>query len=338
MYEKAPHQGEHHEVHPMAGSDDAKRDLEKTPTRESNYDLSRIATEDQDYFVTAKTWVVVWAMSLSYAASFWPVPFFSTIQRQVAVSVGAPSSQGSWITAVFITSVTISFMVCGANSDLFGRRYFIVPGHAFVFVGAIVGGTSRSMSQTIAAHVLLGFGSGNCQLAAFAIPELLPNRWRHIGVVIADGVTFFAVIAGPVTARVSITHGDNWRWGYWAVAITIFLGFIPLAFLYYPPKHPRGIPWDQALKHLDWVGIVSFTLSAAMILSGIVYVELRPAGDPIITGLLVAGFGTLLFFALWETFAPLKEPLAPTRLFTKNKGRALTAPFIVGGVVTMFYY
>ncbi|KAK4994440.1 hypothetical protein LTR66_005528 [Elasticomyces elasticus] len=334
MYEKAHHQGEHHEVHPMAGSDDAKRDLEKTPTRESNYDLSRIATEDQDYFVTAKT----------------------TIQRQVAVSVGAPSSQGSWyalrqsggttalmtdqyrITAVFITSVTISFMVCGANSDLFGRRYFIVPGHAFVFIGAIVGGTSRSMSQTIAAHVLLGFGSGNCQLAAFAIPELLPNRWRHIGVVIADGVTFFAVIAGPVTARVSITHGDNWRWGYWAVAITIFLGFIPLAFLYYPPKHPRGIPWDQALKHLDWVGIVSFTLSAAMILSGIVYVELRPAGDPIITGLLVAGFGTLLFFALWETFAPLKEPLAPTRLFTKNKGRALTAPFIVGGVVTMFYY
>lgn len=54
----------------------------------------------------------------------------------------------------------------------------------------------------------LGFGSGNCQLSAFAIPELLPNRWRHIGVVIADGVAFFAVIAGPVTARVSVAHGE----------------------------------------------------------------------------------------------------------------------------------
>lgn len=75
-----------------------------------------------------------------------------------------------------------------------------------------------------------------------------------------------------------------------------------------------------------------------MILSGIVYVQLLPAQDPTVIGLLVAGFGTLIFFALWETFAPLKEPLAPTRLFTKNKGRALTAPFIVSGVVTMFYY
>ncbi len=34
----------------------------------------------------------------------------------------------------------------------------------------------------------------------------------------------------------------------------------------------------------------------------------------------------------------LKEPIAPTRLFTANKGRALTAPFVVGFVVTMFYY
>lgn len=84
--------------------------------------------------------------------------------------------------------------------------------------------------------------------------------------------------------------------------------------------------------------MLSFTVSAAMILSGIVYVQLVPSDDPRVIGLLVAGFGMLIFFSLWETFAPLKEPLAPTHLFTKNKGRALTAPFIVGGVVTMFYY
>ena len=103
------------------------------------------------------------------------------------------------------------------------------------------------------------------------------------------------------------------------------------------------------------VGIVSFTISAAMILSGtyfktfrnrhrnhlmtaalgIVYVQLLPSNDPTVIGLLVAGFGMLIFFGLWETFAPLREPLTPTRLFTNNRGRTLTAPFIVGGVVTM---
>lgn len=84
--------------------------------------------------------------------------------------------------------------------------------------------------------------------------------------------------------------------------------------------------------------MVSFTAAAAMILSGIVYVQLIPSNSPKVIGLLVAGFVSLVFFCIWETFAPLKMPLAPTRLFTANKGRALTAPFIVGFVVTMFYY
>lgn len=75
-----------------------------------------------------------------------------------------------------------------------------------------------------------------------------------------------------------------------------------------------------------------------MILSGIVYVGYLPSNSPRVVGLLVAGFACLVFFGLWETFANLKQPLTPTRLFTANKGRALTAPFIAGFVVTMFYY
>lgn len=99
-------------------------------------------------------------------------------------------------------------MICGANSDLFGRRYFFLMGNILVLLGSIVGATSHSIGQSIAAHVLIGFGAGNCQMASFAIGELLPNKWRHIGVVIASSVIFFDVIAGPVTARIAIRHGD----------------------------------------------------------------------------------------------------------------------------------
>ena len=91
-------------------------------------------------------------------------------------------------------------MVCGANSDLFGRRYFILFGNILVFVGCVVGGTSHSIGQSIAAHVLIGFGAGNCQLAAFALPELLPNKWRHFAVVIADGLIYFGMYSRKAKA------------------------------------------------------------------------------------------------------------------------------------------
>ncbi|OAG00551.1 MFS general substrate transporter [Paraphaeosphaeria sporulosa] len=244
---------------------------------------------------------------------------------------------GAWLTSVYSLGGTVAFMVCGANSDLFGRRAFILLGNILMIVGSIVGATSHSIGQSIAAHTLFGLGGGNCQIAAFALPELLPNKWRHIGVVIADAGIYFDVIVGPVVSRIAYKH-NAWRWGYWAVTIVQGISCAILLCFYFPPKHPRGIPWGEALRNLDYVGMVSFTGAAVMILSGIVYVQLVPSNSPEVIGLLVAGFACLVFFAAWETFARPKEALAPTRLFTANKGRRLTAPFICGFVVTMFYY
>lgn len=139
----------------------------------------------------------------------------------MAVSFGASAAQGTWFTSVYsiagraphtIFSLyiysshegTIAFMLCGANSDLFGRRTFILFGNVLMLVGAVLGGTSHSTTQTTAAHAILGFGGGNCQIAAFALPELLPNKWRHIGVVIADAGIYFDVIAGPVVSRIAL--------------------------------------------------------------------------------------------------------------------------------------
>ena len=107
---------------------------------------------------------------------------------------------------------------------------------------------------------------------------------------------------------------------------------------YYPPKHPRGIPWGRAIRNLDYVGIVLFTTSAALILSGIVYVQYLPASDPRVYALLVVGFVCLIAFGLWETFAKPDEAITPNHIFTNNKGRTMTAPFIVGMTVTMFYF
>lgn len=74
-------------------------------------------------------------------------------------------------------------------------------------------------------------------MAAFALPELLPNKWRHIGVVIADLTVYLAVIVAPVTARYGFEFG-TWTWNFWGIAICQGLSFLGLLFLYFPPAHP----------------------------------------------------------------------------------------------------
>ena len=194
----------------------------------------------------------------------------------------------------------------------------------------------------IAGFAIIGFGAGNAQLAAFALPELLPNKWRHISVTIADLGTWIDVVVGSIVGRYAIVHGDAWRWLFHAPSIGAGISIVALYALYYPPKHPRGLGFKRALKELDYIGGVLFILSATLILTGIVYTELIPSSSPKVIGLLVGGFATLILFILFENIGQrkgfIKQPLTPTHVFTKDKGREFTFPFIVGFVVTMFYY
>ncbi|KAF2736006.1 MFS general substrate transporter [Polyplosphaeria fusca] len=298
---------------------------------------AHIPRSDEAYNVTLKTWCVVIILAMSYGISFWIVPAISACQTVTATQLGDPSAAAFYV-ALYTMTVTIAFMVCGANSDLFGRRWFIVGGNVILFVGFIVSGTAQNNTAMLAGMSLIGFGAGNAQLAAFALPELLPNKWRAAAIVLADVGVYFAVVVGPVAGRFAGQNGDTWRWLFYAPAIAVFFSFLGLYFFYFPPKHPRGLPTAQAFKELDYVGAILFILSATLILVGIVYTTTLPSDDPKVIGTLVSGFACLVAFIFWEHFAPLKQPLTPTHVFTRDKGRELTAPFIVGFVVTMFYY
>ena len=123
-------------------------------------------------------------------------------------------------------------------------------------VGHIIVASAKTNNQVIAGLAIAGFGGANCQMAAFALPELLPNKWRHIGVVIADFTVYIAVIVAPVTARYGYEFG-TWYWNFWGIAICQGVSFFGLLFLYFPPARPMGIPYKEIFKSLDYVGSFS---------------------------------------------------------------------------------
>jgi MFS family permease len=105
--------------------------------------------------------------------SFFIVPAIGVISTAVATDLGDPSA-GLWFNSVYTICVAIAFMICGANSDLFGRRWFIIMGNVLMFTGFMAAGLAKNTTAMIAGFTLIGFGAGNVQLAAFALPELLP--------------------------------------------------------------------------------------------------------------------------------------------------------------------
>lgn len=52
-------------------------------------------------------------------------------------------------------------------------------------------------------------------LYSFNISRLMPNKYRHIGIVLSDAFVFFIVVVGPVVGRYAIDSGNDWRYIYY---------------------------------------------------------------------------------------------------------------------------
>ena len=255
---------------------------------------------------------------------------------EIATGFG-DGTASNWFIAAWIISITIMFMLAGANTDMLGRRWFLIAGQVICTIGHIVVGTAQSNPQIIAGMTVCGLGAALCQMAAFALPELLPNKWRHIGVVLADLAVYFTIIVIPVTARYGYYAGD-WRANFYAAAILQAISAGGLYFYYYPPAHPLGIPFGTAIRELDYLGMFLFIAGSLPILVGIVYTASIPASDPRVVATLVVGFVFLVAFALWETYGTAKHPLTPPIAFKRSYGRDFTAPCIALAIINMFYY
>ncbi|KAF2165612.1 hypothetical protein M409DRAFT_67013 [Zasmidium cellare ATCC 36951] len=289
--------------------------------------------------LTWKTWVVIFILSSCFGLSFWPVPTTSAMQTSLAAKLGdLTGTTVYWFVPAYTTGNSLGFLIAGANSDLFGCRIFLLFGEVAAAVGMLISATSKSSEQMTAGLAIAGFGGGFCQMAMCSIPELMPNKYRHIGICISDGFVFLIVIIGPIVGRYAIDSGDSWKYIYYGGFIAQTISLIFLALLYFPPKHPRGVPRREALPHLDYVGTLLVVPGVCLALVGIINTTYLQSSDVMVIAPMCVGFGLLVAFGFWETLSKTRYPLCPPRIFRSHHGREFTVPFILAFIVTMFYY
>ncbi|KAF2664301.1 MFS general substrate transporter [Microthyrium microscopicum] len=291
-----------------------------------------------DAKMTAKTWFVIFILSSTFGLSFWPVPTTAAMQSTLGAEWAAPNAT-YWFIPAFTTACALGFLLAGSHSDLFGRRLFLLFGNAMCCVGFLVIGTAKGPTQFTAGLAITGFGAGFCQMSMCSIPELMPNKYRHIGITISDGFVFLIVVIGPVVGRYANDAGEGaWRAIYYAGFGAQFVSLAGIACFYFPPKHPKGVPWGEGLRGLDYVGAFLIVSGTCISLVGIINTTFLKSSDVKVVAPLAVGLGLVAIFGVWETLSNVKYKLCPPEIFRVNYGREFTAPFILAFIVTMYYY
>lgn len=247
----------------------------------------------------------------------------ATAMPKVVATLGGLQTY-SWVFSVYVLTSTVTMLIWGKLSDIYGRRFAYNFGILIFLVGSMLSGLSQSMSQLIAFRALQGLGAGALvPLGLIIIGEIytVEERARMQGVF--SSVWGIASIVGPLVGGF-ITDHHSWRWIFY---INLPFGLLAAGMLRLSLPKP-SLKREGISLPIDYLGAATLVLSISALM--LACLEIR---DPSIgrwaMGLLVIALLGFMLFVHIERQAP--DPLMPLSLFQERYFLSATIGNLLAG-------
>jgi len=245
---------------------------------------------------------------------------------------GIGDREVSWAFTAYVLFNLMGTPLMARLADRVGRRVVYVADIVLFAVGSIIVAIAPSFDVVVWGRALQGFGAGGIfPVASAVIGDVFPPERRGRALGLIGSVFGIAFIIGPVLGGILLRFG--WRMLFW--------GPLPFALVLIPWAW-RDLPGVRAVetRHLDWVGILTLTMSLAMLTLGLNQLDVEhPAASLIRSGVGLWLLAAIALFPLliWAE-ARADDPLIPLRLFNLGQIRrayllAFGAGMIEGALV-----
>ncbi|RLQ95212.1 MDR family MFS transporter [Falsibacillus albus] len=216
----------------------------------------------------------------------------------------------SWVFTIYMLTSSITAVLVGKLSDIYGRKPFILIGIGIFTIGSFLSGFSNTIIQLIVFRGIQGFGAGMIMSTAFAsIGDLFAPRERGRWQGLMSAVFGLASVFGPTLGGYIVDNAD-WHWVFW-----VFLPFGAVALIMIWTLFP-----SQAKKgnsSIDYFGSLMLSLTIIPLLLAFTWggKDYEWASVQII-GLFAGTIIALILFIIIENKA--SNPVLPLALFKNN--------------------
>ncbi len=236
-----------------------------------------------------------------------------TLVRQLHAS----TTQLQWVVDAFNLVFAGSVLALGSLSDRFGRKGMLLAGLMVFGSSSLIGGSTGSPGELIAARAVMGVGAAMIFPATLSLLSnvFTERRERALAIGLWSAVTGVAIALGPIVGG-ALLQAFGWR--------SIFFAMTPVAALaavlvssYVPTSR------DPRAPRLDGIGFVLSTAFVTLLVLTII--EAPGWGWGSSQTLLAFGGAAVLgiLFAAWES--RVKQPMLDVSLFRNMRFTAASA-------------
>lgn len=286
------------------------------------------------YYYSPTFIATVMAIGLGFFAGVSAFAYAAPVLSTINADIG-PDPNITWVALIHPIALSVALTVIGRVTDIFGRRWFFIGGATLATIGTLVSALAENVPMLIAGATIKALAASTQLSVYYAISELVPMKYRYI----ANGLVYIfqlpASATAPVIAQSFVTQSSlGWRGFFYILTGANALSGLLYFFFYFPPdfqdKHGRREQKKEWVKNFDYFGVLLYSAGLVLFLLGLSWGgSVYPWKSASVVCAIVIGALSLIGFFCWETFAPLKEPLVPMRLF-KNRGWASSA--ILAGI------
>jgi EmrB/QacA subfamily drug resistance transporter len=225
----------------------------------------------------------------------------------------------NWVFTIYMLASSVTAILVGKLSDIYGRKLFILVGIGIFIVGSFLSGLSSTIIQLIIYRGIQGFGGGMIMSTAFtAVGDLFAARERGRWQGLMSGVFGLASVFGPTLGGYIVDYYD-WSWVFWVFLPVGFIAFF-LILKMFPSVD------QQEREPVDYFGSVFLTITIVPMLLAFSWAGTKYEWTSFeILGLFTASIGALAIFIWIERKA--KSPILPLSLF---KNSVFTISNLVG--------
>ncbi|MGG5253120.1 MDR family MFS transporter [Neobacillus sp. SM06] len=216
----------------------------------------------------------------------------------------------SWIFSAYLLMNSVTVLIYGKLSDLFGRKPILTFGIIVFLIGSILCGFAVSMKTLIIYRLIQGFGAGAVMpIATTIVGDIYTKEERAKIQGYLSSVWGISAITGPAIGGLLVQY-VSWHYVFW---INIPLGLLSLAGLWlFLHEHV-----ERKKHHIDYSGAVLLTVA----ISSLMFVLVEGGGSiswnsPMAITLFTVFAIALILFLFQEKRAV--EPVMPLSIWKER--------------------